>query len=76
MELFFDWVTVGDHYLYVSELWSHDRNYMTLDEERTREYGEMKKVLVKFFHAHCWNTKNPAGKYTSCAPEEKLVKLS
>ena len=81
---FFDRVTGGDDYLNVSELWSRDRIYMALDEERTREDGDVKKVLGKFSDAHCWNTElnksivdqKPAGKCTSCAPEEKLVKLS
>ena len=29
-------------------IWSHDRIHVTLDEERTREDGDVKKVLVKF----------------------------
>ena len=45
---FFDWVTGGDGYLYESKLWSHDRIHMTLDEERTREDGDVKTVLVTF----------------------------
>ena len=53
---FFDWVTGGDDYLNVSELWNRDRIYMALDEERTREDGEVKKLLGKFSDAHCWNT--------------------
>ena len=40
----------------VSELWGHDRIYMALDEERTREDGDVKKVPVKFSDVHCWNT--------------------
>ena len=45
---FFDWVTGGDDYLYESKLWSHDRIHTALDQERTREDGDVKKVLVKF----------------------------
>ena len=44
--------------MYVSELWSHDRIYMALDEERTREDGDVKRVLVKFSDAHYWNTES------------------
>ena len=44
----FDWVTGGDDYLYKSKLWSLDPIHMALDEERTREDGDVKKVLVKF----------------------------
>ena len=44
--------------MYVFELWSHDRIYMTLDEKRTREDGDVKKVLVKFSDAHYRNTES------------------
>ena len=30
---------------------------MALDEERSREDGDVEKVLVKFSDAHEWNTK-------------------
>ena len=82
---FFDRVTGGDDYLNVSELSSRDRIYMVLDEERTREDGDVKKVLGKFSDAHCWNTelnkstekiKSLQEKETSCALQDKLVKLS
>ena len=45
---FFDWVAGGDDHLYESQLWSHDRRHIALDEERTREDGDVKEVLVKF----------------------------
>ena len=43
---FLDWVTGGDDYVYKSKLWSHDRIHMDLDEERTREDGDVKRVLA------------------------------
>ena len=45
---FFGWVTGGDDYLYKSKHWSHDHIHMLFDEERTREDGDVKRVLVKF----------------------------
>ena len=45
---FFAWVTGGDDSSYESMLWSHDRIHMALDEWRTREDGDVKRVLVKF----------------------------
>ena len=54
---FFDWVTGGDDYLYESKLWNHDRIHtQALDEKRTNEDGDVKRVLVKFCDAHDWNT--------------------
>ena len=55
---FFDWVTGGDDHLYESKLWSHDRIHMALDEERTREDGDVKKVLVKFSHDPEWEDRS------------------
>ena len=46
---FFDWVTGGDGYLYESRPWSHDRIHVTLDEERTREDGDVKKSACEVF---------------------------
>ena len=66
----FVWVT-GDDYLYEAKFWIHGRSHMALDEERTREDGDVDKVLLKFSVAHYWNS----GSYTSCAPEEKLLEL-
>ena len=55
---FFDWVTGGDDYLYESKLWSHDRMHpQAVDEEWTRDDGDVKRVLVKFSDAHDWNTR-------------------
>ena len=45
---FFDSVTGGDDYLYETKPWSHDRIHMAFDEERTREDGDVKKVLLEF----------------------------
>ena len=70
-------VTGGDDYLYESKLWSHDRIHMAVDEERTREDGDVKKVLVQISDDPNWNLEEETAKlYTSCAPEEKLVELS
>ena len=53
----FDLVTGGDDNLCESKLWSHDRTHnQALDEERTSEDGDEKRVLVKFSDAHDWNT--------------------
>ena len=53
---FFDWVTGGDDYSYESKLWSHNRIHtQALGEEWTRDDGDVKRVLVKFF-THDWNT--------------------
>ena len=54
---FFDGVTSGDDYLCESKLWNHDRIHTwALDEKRTSEDGDVKRVLVKFSNAHDWNT--------------------
>ena len=54
---FFEWVIGGDDSLYESKLWSHDCIHtQALDEEWTRDDGDVKKVLVKFSDAHEWNT--------------------
>ena len=41
----FCWVTSGDDCFNETELWSHDRIHMALDEERTRVVGDLKKWL-------------------------------
>ena len=48
---FFDWIAGGDGYLvrFLSEVWSHDHIHtQALSEERTRDNGDVKRVLVKF----------------------------
>ena len=43
--------------MYESKLWRHDRIHtQALDEERTRDDGDVKRVLVKSSNAHDWNT--------------------
>ena len=70
---FFDWVTGGDDYLYESKFWSHDRIHtQALDDEWTRDDGDVKKVLVKFSDAHDWITElKSAELYTSCAHRKR-----
>ena len=48
-------VAGGDDYLYESGLWSHDRIHTALDEERTREDGNVKK---SFLTIPKWNTED------------------
>ena len=56
-----EFFSIGSHddYLYEPKLWSHDRVHMALDEERTREDGDVEKVLVKF-------SDDPELEYRSC----------
>ena len=50
---FYDWVTGGDYCLYETNLWNYDRTCIrALDEGRTREESDVKRVLVKFSDAH------------------------
>ena len=54
---FFDGVTGGDDYLYESKLWDHDHILThALDDEWTRDDGNVRRVLVKLSDAHDWNT--------------------
>ena len=75
---FFDWVTGGDDYLCESKLWNHDRIHTeALDEKRTSEDGDVKRVLVKFSNAHDWNTElNQQSCVRDARRKWKLVALS